>query len=162
MNSSQRALVAAKVVFDRARGDNSSLLSKSKPPRLSTPQVAAMLSVGITTVQDAKSVIRHAETEQIQAIMLGKTSVDAVARNLFQRTTTRQPRPLAPQSQTLRRNGKIWADLRIALDNIAGLPLPADAGKIAAGQSARIKYPLTARIKTALKWLHEFQENLDE
>ena len=86
----------------------------------------------------------------------------AIMRSVKQTKTPKGPEPEknADRSERMLFNGKIWSDLRVALQNLSGLPLPSDVLLIVLNGAGKDKI-VSDKLPTSLRWLKEFSEVWD-
>jgi len=147
---SQRAIVAARLV-----GTN---------PRLKLDDIAAMFEIGRATISEARLVIAEGSEEQIAACVAGRLSVNAVARVIRGSRSVGAQSPSRPvarsreeRAENQRFVAEIWSRVSAALDQLTGLPLPADVAKIVKVHPQRRRV-VDAKLLRALQWLEEFKD----
>lgn len=96
LNDTQRAMVAGHVANIANGGDRvSDQSAKLRTGRVSQPEAAALLNVGVRSVQKAQQIIRNAP-ERVSELERGETTLNAVTEQI----KTPKPAPVAPPSAT--------------------------------------------------------------
>lgn len=177
LNESQRAMAAAKL----ANMKSGHAASQRQPhemidendgagiqaPCISQREAADLLNVSRATVTEAKKVLDAGTAEEIHAVEAGVTAASTVAAGIRAKTPAperKQQReaPLKSKGNNpsrvdkMRANGEIWGNLRVALANITGLPLPADVVRIAKA-SDRAGF-VDKKLALAISWLKDFAD----
>lgn len=175
LNESQRAMAAAKLanmksgdsasqrqVSDTSIGNNDVEISTSC---ISQGEAANLLNVSRATVSNARRVLNEGTVEEIHAVEAGVTAASTVAAGIRAKAPAperKQQReaPIVSKGKNpsrvdkMRANGEIWGNLRVALANITGLPLPADVVRIAKA-SDRAGF-VDKKLALAISWLEDF------
>ncbi len=171
LNEAQRAMIAAKIANLKS-GQRADLKRKGDQgavktaPAVSQKDAAALLNVGRTTVQEAKTVLDRGTEEEILAVERGEIGVGPLAREIRRgvpsavRAGNREAslaqtgkNPERIQRQQL--NAKVYREVRDAVVNLSGLPRPADVVKIVRAQDRGVVGP---KLEAAMYWLMEFSD----
>lgn len=140
---------------------------KIPPSSITVPDAAALGGVHKTTLNEAKRIVREGTAEDIEAVLSGQRTVNAIVSYIKGRVSLEERKRLEAlgiskrgrnpekyQQQQMR--GKIWAQLRDALVNLTSLPLPSDVVKIARNYDKTST--VDERLLSALDYLREFAD----
>lgn len=170
LNESQRAMVAAKMAIL----EKGQVASQRVGDRIRSPSIieaADALSIGKTTVIEAKKVLKDGTPEEIAAVESGEIAASTVAKQIRKGIPKeqRKTKRAAPLSQTgknperiekQRIKAEIWGRVRDALTHLTSLPLPTDVVSIA---RASDKTGLVDdRLARSLKWLKDFENEWNQ
>ena len=176
MTGSKRAMIAAKMLTlnQGQRRDRiaAKLVDAGNPASILTSKEAAdIVGSHHTTVSAAKTVLDRGTPEEIKGIEAGALSAEAVAKQIRSGVSPEKRKKERAQElsntgknperfQRHRENADMWGRLRIAIENIGGMPLAADAVPIVRSMH---RGAMTAeKIARAVNWLVAFQKEWKE
>lgn len=173
LNETQRAMIAARLATRKRQdtlipGGPQSLnkLEVDIPTSsVSAGEAAAMLNVHRSSVFAAKKLIAVGTPAEITAAENGELSVNTVIKQILAGVPAEDRPKHSQQAQltgkkkraaTVGANVQIWSQVRGALTNLTGLPLPDDVVRIVRGYDRADL--VNKRLTKALKWLQEFSD----
>jgi hypothetical protein len=134
---------------------------------LTGQQVGAMTNVSTTVLSEARFVLEKAKEKEIEAIKLGRISLNTVYRGLKEGLAPKRRGERAklkvsapawtPERRERRRvHTKIWGAVRDSLEALAGLPRPLDVAEIVRTTGGKSHAIVDNNLLQALQWLEEF------
>lgn len=175
LNESQRAMIAAKLAT-LTRGDVSTQKARTEEPEsghriqrsppISARDASELMNVGVSTIQEAKTVLARGTADEVKAVQEGRVAASTIAKQIRANATPAQRQKRADSSlgsigknpqriENQRINAEIWARLDAALDGLTNLPNPGEVVAIVRGNASRTR-AADARLDRSLKWLEEF------
>jgi hypothetical protein len=167
LNETQRAMIAARIAaMSVGRPQKNVDMSTISIP--SQEQAAEMMNVSRDTVAMARKVLTEGTDEEIMAAEKGQAAVTTIARQIRANKPSDQRKNIRNNGgqsaigknperiALLRLRGRIWGQLRDALNNLTSLPLPCDVVSIA--RSSNKSGIVDAKLLNALEWLEGFSD----
>jgi len=130
-----------------------------------TRDVAAeKFGVGLDTVSRGDLVLTHGTPEEIAAVESGERPLRDVYNDVLKRTPrdvlkkNRKPMTRSVEAKDqIKVESQVWSKLTDALDNIVGMPAPADVARIVRKNGVRTKH-VDMRLMSAFNWITEFAD----
>jgi hypothetical protein len=171
LTTSQRAMVAGRIanLESRQRADYARKLVVDGIPTteiITGSEAAKMLNVSRDSVVSARQILQHCSPQEVQAVEEGRMSIRRARESIKVRDVTPIKKsklknggknPDRIERQRLRNH--VWKNVRIALEALTSLPLPADVVPIVKAMDRHNLIP--EKLPTALAWLREFADVVD-